>query len=445
MYQQADQTRLLPEDMLACVLGRLAPRSLATSRCVCKAWRDTIDARCILRADLLPLSLAGIFINFNELRYSEFFSRPPRPEGLVGNRESRHVQCAMKDHCNGLVLHYNRVANPATGWTAPLPPPPPPKGAGMECFVDEAYLVYDPTVSAHYQVVLIPCVPYIELDIEPGEEIDFDVDPAGLESEWPPSSCVQRVFSSSAKRWEERTFSREGETAGTVAYLGTDCSWNKRHAVYWHDALYVHCQKGFVMRLSLSNSTYQMIKRPGDLEPESCTDLNLGKSKKGVYFALVRASHQIQVWVLTESCGHIKWVLEHDTRLKTTPKKEEEEKAGDKSYSSDSGHMQLDPYCVFDRYFCDEDDKDERHVSFLMLHEFEDFFRTKARGEPGFELTKPSTGQELQTHNRPHRPNDTMEHSRKLTAQRSAQARKKDKTEPIACTSQRPQQNWYQG
>uniref|UniRef100_A0A8R7UZX8 F-box domain-containing protein n=1 Tax=Triticum urartu TaxID=4572 RepID=A0A8R7UZX8_TRIUA len=234
--------------MLACVLGRFAPGSLATARCVCKAWRDTIDARRILRADLLPLSLAGIFINFNELWFSEFFSRPPRPEGLVGNRESRPVQCAMEDHCNGLVLHDNRVANPATGWTAPLPPPPPPKGAGMECFVDEAYLVYDPTVSAHYQVVLIPCVPYIELHIEPGEEIDFDVDPAVLESEWPPSSCVQRVFSSSTKRWEERTFFRDGEAAGTVAYLGTDCSWNKRHAVYWHDALYVHCQKGFVMR-----------------------------------------------------------------------------------------------------------------------------------------------------------------------------------------------------
>ena len=73
MEQQGDndETRRLPDDALAGVLGRLAPRGIATSRCVCKAWRDIIDARRILRADLLPRSLAGIFINFRSLCYSE--------------------------------------------------------------------------------------------------------------------------------------------------------------------------------------------------------------------------------------------------------------------------------------------------------------------------------------------------------------------------------------
>ena len=49
--------QMLPDDMLADVLGRLPPRSLAVSRCVCTAWRAVIDARRLLRPDLLPLSL----------------------------------------------------------------------------------------------------------------------------------------------------------------------------------------------------------------------------------------------------------------------------------------------------------------------------------------------------------------------------------------------------
>ncbi|TVT98535.1 hypothetical protein EJB05_56147, partial [Eragrostis curvula] len=56
---------LLPDDVLADVLGRLVPRDLALSRTVCKAWCAVVDARRLLRAELLPLSLAGIFINFH--------------------------------------------------------------------------------------------------------------------------------------------------------------------------------------------------------------------------------------------------------------------------------------------------------------------------------------------------------------------------------------------
>lgn len=52
---------LLPDDMLADVLRRLPPSSLAASRCVRKQWCSIIDARCLLHVDLLPLQLDGFF------------------------------------------------------------------------------------------------------------------------------------------------------------------------------------------------------------------------------------------------------------------------------------------------------------------------------------------------------------------------------------------------
>jgi hypothetical protein len=75
------------------------------------------------------------------------------------------------------------------------------------------------------------------------------VDPAMFELEWPPSSCVLRVFSSFTKRWVEKAFSRVGEAAGTVLELGIADLWdNSSTAVYWHGTLYVQYQKGFVIR-----------------------------------------------------------------------------------------------------------------------------------------------------------------------------------------------------
>jgi hypothetical protein len=59
---------------------------------------------------------------------------------------------------------------------------------------------------------------------------------------------VLPVFSSFTKRWEEKAFSRVGEAAGTVLELGIADIGNDSTAVYWHGALYVQCQKGFVLR-----------------------------------------------------------------------------------------------------------------------------------------------------------------------------------------------------
>jgi hypothetical protein len=41
----------------------------------------------------------------------------------------------------------------------------------------------------------------------------------------------------------------------------------------------------------------------------------LGKSEKGVYLATVQDKYRLRVWTLTESCGHIYWVLKHHTDL----------------------------------------------------------------------------------------------------------------------------------
>jgi hypothetical protein len=54
--------RELPDGLIADVLRRLPPHSLAVSRCVCRGWRDLVDAGRLLRVDLLPRSVGGIFM-----------------------------------------------------------------------------------------------------------------------------------------------------------------------------------------------------------------------------------------------------------------------------------------------------------------------------------------------------------------------------------------------
>ncbi|CAN6323303.1 unnamed protein product [Urochloa humidicola] len=87
----------------------------------------------------------------------------------------------------------------------------------------------------------------------------------------------------------------------------------RRNTVYWRGAaLYVHCEKDFVMRISFSTNKYRMIKPPSVV----CEylEFNLGKSEKGVYFALVDDHNRLRVWILAEpSCGQMEWTLKHDS------------------------------------------------------------------------------------------------------------------------------------
>jgi hypothetical protein len=254
-----DQPARLPEDVLAAILHRVRPRWLAVSRCVCKTWRDTVDGRGLLRADLLPLSLAGLFVHFDEHEFPEFFARPSSSTAgasavsgdlsflpsVSGDEDRVHWywwgRYGIQDHCNGLLLlSCNYVVNPATRRWHTLPPSPPNLGTGSVKY--RAHLVYDPMASPYYDVVMIPT-----LDNHCHED---EIDPSMEDSEWPPSRCKMYVFSSKLGYWEEKYFVREGDPAGTVRQMREGFVQSK--PVYFQRAIYVHCRSNFLMRYILT-------------------------------------------------------------------------------------------------------------------------------------------------------------------------------------------------
>jgi hypothetical protein len=234
----------LPGDVLADVLRRLAPRSLAAGRSVCKAWLAAVDARRLLRADLLPLSLAGIYVVYNRAWPSTapptFFSRPSIGARIQGNlgylNAVRPDWSCIGVHCNGLVLLHEGVVNPATGQWACLPAYPDPKRVGG--FSQQAFLAFDPTVSSHFEVFFMHCVLHRfagQIELSPS-------------SEWPPSPYIMSAFSSKTWRWEERSFIREGTALRSIASVQPFLPDVYRHdAVYWRGRLYVY-QLYFIIR-----------------------------------------------------------------------------------------------------------------------------------------------------------------------------------------------------
>uniref|UniRef100_A0A0D9VXD3 F-box domain-containing protein n=1 Tax=Leersia perrieri TaxID=77586 RepID=A0A0D9VXD3_9ORYZ len=276
-----DVTHFLPDDVLADALGRLAPRWLAASRCVCKAWRDVIDTRRLLRADLFPLTVGGIYFNFYGVYHSLFLSRPSTRPAISGMfTDYTPNDNLVEDHCNGLLLLMSGVANPATRQWMPLPDPPPPPCTDIKGInYCHKYLVYDPTISPHYEVFQIPRVYGRELN---------ELDPTTKSLEWPPSPSMLHVFSSKTGQWEKRSFS--------IA----------------NGALYVLCQADFVMRISLSDKKYQVTKLPASTDVYNFKTHFFGRSKEGLYYALLDNDQHLLVWFLNESHGQIKWELKHD-------------------------------------------------------------------------------------------------------------------------------------
>lgn len=103
-----------------------------------------------------------------------------------------------------------------------------------EHFHNHDYIVFDPAVSPHYEVLVVPQAPYKRKIL----------DPRVAEWEWPPLPMLLHDFSSRMNRWEERSFELQGEAFATV----TDVPWSNDNkcGVYWRGDLYVHHY--FVMR-----------------------------------------------------------------------------------------------------------------------------------------------------------------------------------------------------
>ncbi|RCV37429.1 hypothetical protein SETIT_8G061900v2 [Setaria italica] len=114
----------LPDDVVAGVLRRLAPRDLATSRCVCRAWRRVVDDRRLLRADILPRSLGGIFLNLHDLWFTQFLARPTTGAAASGRLD--YTVPGEPDACPSSTSATTATASSCsiTAWLTP------PRGSG---------------------------------------------------------------------------------------------------------------------------------------------------------------------------------------------------------------------------------------------------------------------------------------------------------------------------
>ncbi|CAM0880424.1 unnamed protein product [Alopecurus aequalis] len=211
-----------------------------------------------------------------------------------------------------------------------------------------------------------------------------------------------QVFSSTTGRWEEKRFIRAGDPVATVSDVWSDpsppTSWGpiRRYAVYWQQALYLHCRGGFIIRLSMLDDKYLVIRTPDTLatrpkshdlygqehEEHPTPHVYLGKSKLGVYYTAL-CGYQIRVWLLHEASELRQtagWELKHQSDLEPSflrhynrrhlvdetnkswilnPSQNESEDMGDCEWDSDDdsvvddeeeGAIGTDGRCV-DRYY----------------------------------------------------------------------------------------------
>ncbi|CAM0907317.1 unnamed protein product [Alopecurus aequalis] len=343
----------LPDELLEDILRRLSPRDLAVCRSVHRDWRAAVDTHGLL----LVSHVRGVFVNYiHRRRPAGFFSRrvapaqgSPSVDGTLRflpgwQRRLLARFRGVLDHRNGLLLYEDTlemyVCNPATRRWATVPPPRvPPICHRLPFYRRRLHLLFDPTVSLHYDVLFLPDAP--EKPKPPdhvgagGGDSDYQRDYNATGSmEWPPSSYQAQVFSSRTGQWEDKNFVREeGSATFTVLDVWSDptpptsgIESIRRHGVYWRGALYVHCCGDFVMRLSLLEQKYRVIKTPRlhvaqndeEYKYTSRTSGYLGKSNNGVYYNAIKG-YQIQAWILRESHnGRPEWEVKHQANLKPT-------------------------------------------------------------------------------------------------------------------------------
>ncbi|TVT97743.1 hypothetical protein EJB05_57003, partial [Eragrostis curvula] len=307
---------------------------------------------------LLPHKVYGLVINYIDHGRPHLFSRPPlrspasnssspKIDGLLGflpEEETSGTWWSVLDHCNGLLLCAITweselcVCNPATQrWTVL----PSRRVERRRRDYAGAYLVFDPAVSQHYEVILIPILPDApssskdpcKVDEEKAHDDDDD-DTCRL-MEWPPSTWRMNVFSSRTGQWEDRTFVRKGEPAGVVQDMRLDPFkpyWSaprQLYAVYWQGVLNVHCRGYFILRLVLSKGKYQVLKTPVNyikgVKPfqgrvkkikTPTTEMKgakpyLGRLKNSVCYGIVY-DNELRIWMLNESSGHTEWVMKYE-------------------------------------------------------------------------------------------------------------------------------------
>ncbi|CAN6181039.1 unnamed protein product [Urochloa humidicola] len=225
---------LLPEELLADILRRLPPRPLAMCRSISKDLCAAIDGRSLLPAltHRVPRGLHGIYINFVGQNRPYIFSRPEHAAPHVdvelsfvpgyGWREVVHIYM-QRPRSPGAGLDHTIRVQPGDAEVGAASPRPKDFHSAGE------HLVFDPTISLHYDVISFSEVPpRPKMPINPSikrspryesihdgeyfaEEIEnlpsyirAKYDHEGL-AEWPPSLYVAQVFSSRTGQWEERT------------------------------------------------------------------------------------------------------------------------------------------------------------------------------------------------------------------------------------------------
>uniref|UniRef100_A0A0D9W5C7 F-box domain-containing protein n=1 Tax=Leersia perrieri TaxID=77586 RepID=A0A0D9W5C7_9ORYZ len=185
-------------DVLLDILRRLPGHDLAVSRCVCREWKSTVDAHGLLLPHVFP----------RDARATS--TRPPGADG-DDDDDSRYPfhrplfwsaarWIGVKHHCNGLLLllFYSfragdreacLVCNPATGRWLRLPTSP---AAPWRFDLEGMYIAFDPAVSRHYEVFLLPTI-----DAPP---VQKTTDESVEEEE--KRVLVTQVFSARTGRWE---------------------------------------------------------------------------------------------------------------------------------------------------------------------------------------------------------------------------------------------------